>query len=143
MTQEKILLVDDEEDFIESLSARMEIRGIQVVTTTSGMEAIEAVEKENFDAVILDMMMPGIDGLETLKKMLSFDKDLQIIMLTGHATIKSSVEAMKAGAKDYLEKPADLDKLVELIKQAKIRRMMIREKKSEEAAREILKRRGW
>ncbi|MFC2173095.1 response regulator [Acidobacteriota bacterium] len=143
MSSEKIMIVDDEQDFIDSLSERMKIRGMKVVTATSGNEAVELVGKSNFDAILLDMMMPGLDGLETLKLMLSIDRDLQVIMLTGHATVQSGVEAMKVGAKDYIEKPADIEKLVELIRQAKIRRMVIKEKKSEEAAQEILKKRGW
>ena len=125
MSDEKILLVDDEKEFIETLSERMEIRGMRVVTASNGNEAIDVVGRENIDCVILDMMMPGMDGIETLKAMLKADGDLQIIMLTGHATVPKATEALKLGALDFLEKPADIDKLVEAIKEAKIKRMIV------------------
>lgn len=143
MIEEKILLVDDEKEFIDVLAERMSLRGMKVVTASDGEMALAEIRKSNFDAVILDMMMPGINGIETLKKALALDSGLQVIFLTGHATIKDSVEAVKAGAVDYLEKPADVNRLVEMIKEAKIRRMILVEKKSEEAVREIMRKKGW
>ncbi len=143
MSEGKILLVDDESDYIEALSERMCLRDIEVLTASNGLEALELVEREDFDVVVLDMMMPGIDGLETLKRMLQLDENLQVIMLTGHATVQNGVEAMKLGAKDFLEKPVNIEKLLEMIKEAKINRMVIIQKQSEELVRNILKRKGW
>ncbi len=143
MPDDKILLVDDEEDFIQVLSERMESRGMTVVTAESGPTAIRKAEAEDFDAVILDMLMPGMDGIETLKHLLQVNPDLQIIMLTGHATLQKGIEAVKLGALDFLEKPADIKKLIETIKKAKVKKMVLKEKQSEEKIREILKSKGW
>ena len=86
---------------------------------TYAADGIRTLLNSGFDAVILDMMMPGLNGLETLTRMLSIDPDLQVIMLTGHATVRDGVAAMKAGAVDYLEKPAKMEALLEKIKKAK------------------------
>lgn len=143
MPEDKILLVDDEKDFIEALSERMETRGVAVVTAESGYDALEKAKKEQFDAVILDLLMPGLDGIETMKRLLKINPHLQIIILTGHATVQKGVEAVKQGAVDFLEKPADIKVLIEKIKEAKIKTMVLIEKESEEKIREILKSRGW
>ena len=143
LKDEKILLVDDEKDFIDALSERMVLRGIQVLTASDGHQAIDMVQKESFDCVILDMMMPGIDGLETLQEMLKIDKDLQVLMLTGHGTVQKATAALKLGAMDFLEKPVPIDDLVLHIKEAKMNRMMIVEKKSKNLVEDILKRKGW
>lgn len=143
MNEEKILLVDDEEEFIEALSERMVLRGINVVTAPNGTEAIRLVGKGSFDCVILDMMMPGLDGIETLTEMLKIDKNLQVIMLTGHATVQKATEALKLGATDFLEKPADIDNLVRIIKEAKMKRMMLVEKQTQDMVKDIMKRKGW
>ncbi|MFH1539735.1 MAG: response regulator [bacterium] len=143
MNNEKILLVDDEEEFVEALSERMTLREISVVTAPNGTEAIRLVGKESFDCVILDMMMPELDGIETLTEMLKIDKDLQVIMLTGHATVQKGVEAIKLGAMDFLEKPADIEKLVQLIKEAKMKRLMLVEKQTQAMVEDIMKRKGW
>jgi len=118
MASEKVLIIDDEREFTEALSERMETRGIKAVTAATGAEALGIVDKEKFDAVILDMVMPGMDGIETLKRLLEKNPDLQIILLTGHATVQTSVEAIKLGAADFLEKPVDIKKLMEKIKEA-------------------------
>lgn len=143
MSEDKIMLVDDEEEFTNALSERMESRGMTVVTADSGQVAIERAEKEAFDAIILDMMMPGMDGIETLKRLHEINPNLQIIMLTGHATLEKGIEAVKLGAMDFLEKPADIQKLMEKIKEAKIKTMILTEKQTEEKIRKILEAKGW
>lgn len=143
MAGEKVLLVDDEEEFTKTLSERMEARGIQASTASSGAEAMDQVKAHNFDAIILDLQMPGMDGIETLRLMLEKNPDLQVILLTGYGTVQKGVEAMKEGAVDFLEKPANIDDLMERIKQAGNQRIALVEKRAEESIRSILKSKGW
>ena len=140
---EKVLLVDDEEDFLEIMAERMKARGIAVTTCTSAEDALGIIEKESFDAIILDFMMPGMDGIDTLQTIKTQKPELQIILLTGHATVEKGVEAMKLGAMDFIEKPADLEILTEKIKVAKAERMLIVEKEKKENVKSILKRYGF
>jgi DNA-binding NtrC family response regulator len=139
----KVLLVDDEEQFLDALSQRLETRGIKVDSVTSGEDAVKKVEDQNFDAIIVDLAMPGIDGIETLKRIKEKRPDLEIIMLTGHATVKSGIEAMKFGAEDFLEKPVDLNELLEKIGEAKNKRMLVVEKGHQEEVRKIIKSKTW
>ena len=122
---EKVLIVDDEEDFLEIMAERMTARGMEVVTARSAREAFEKLEKESFDAVILDFMMPEMDGVQALKMLREKKPDLQIILLTGHATVEKGIEAMKLGAMDFLEKPADIEALTEKIKKAQSQKMLL------------------
>lgn len=138
-----VLLVDDEEQFLKVLSKRLEGRGMKVDTSTSGEDALNRVKGKEFDAIILDLAMPGMSGIETLKRIRSENPDVQIIMLTGHGTVETGIEAMKAGAVDFLEKPADLNKIMEKISEAKRKRIILFEKKHEEHIKEILKSKGW
>ncbi len=138
-----VLLVDDEEQFLEVLSERLETRGLKVNSVTSGEDAITQVEDKNFDAIVVDLAMPGINGIETMKRIKEKRPDLEIIILTGHATVKTGIEAMKLGAEDFLEKPVDLSVLLEKISSAKHKRMLVLEKKSQDEMKEILKSKGW
>ncbi len=138
-----VLLVDDEEQFLKVLSKRLEGRGMKVDTSTSGEDALNRVKGKEFDAIILDLAMPGMSGIETLKRIRSENPDVQIIMLTGHGSVETGIEAMKAGAVDFLEKPADLNKIMEKISEAKRKRILLFEKKHEEHIKEILKSKGW
>jgi DNA-binding NtrC family response regulator len=138
-----ILLVDDEEEFLKVLSQRLEGRGMKVDTSTTGEAAIEKAKAKGFDAIVLDLAMPGVDGIETLKRIKSENPDLQIIMLTGHASVDKGVEAIKEGAVDFMEKPVDLNKLLKKIEEAKNKRVLIVEKEHEEKIKEILKSKSW
>ena len=138
-----VLLVDDEEQFLRVLSERLTNRGLHVDSVTSGEEAVALVDDKNFDAVVIDLAMPGIDGIETTKKIKEKKPDLEIIILTGHATVKAGIEAMKLGAEDFLEKPVDLNVLLERISNAKNKRMDSMEKKSENDMKQILKTKSW
>ena len=140
---EKILLVDDEKDFLDVMSERIQARGMDVTTAESAEKALESVESGGYDAIILDLMMPGMDGLQTLKAIKKKNPDLQVILLTGHATLEKGIEAMKLGAMDFLEKPADLDKLTEIIHKAQARKMVIIERKMEEKMKQIIGTKGW
>ncbi|MBI4791424.1 MAG: response regulator [Deltaproteobacteria bacterium] len=139
----KVLLVDDEEEFCNMLSERLETRGLKVNAVLSGEEAVNRAAKQNFDAIILDLAMPGMDGLQTLRRIKEIRPDLEILMLTGHGTVKSGIEAMKLGAEDFLEKPVDMKVLLEKISEAKHKRMLILEKKSQQEVEEILKSKSW
>jgi len=140
---EKVLLVDDEVEFLDTLSERMRNRGMEVATASTGIEALQKVDKESFDVIILDLQMPGVDGLEALKVLKAKRPELQVILLTGHATIEKGIEAMKLGAMDFLEKPADLSQLTEKIKKAQAKKMLIVEKQNEDKIKKILEEKGW
>jgi len=143
MANEKVLLVDDEREFVEVLSERMGARGVDVDTAASGVEAVDKARQGPYDAIILDLAMPGMDGLETLKHLLDISPDLQVILLTGYATVQKGIEAIKLGAMDFLEKPAEIQRLIEKIQQAKANRLMLVEKQSEERIKNILESKGW
>jgi DNA-binding NtrC family response regulator len=140
--EEKVLLVDDEKKFLEVMSERLTTRGVTVTTATSAAEALEQIEANLFDAVILDLKMPGMDGIEALKRMKAKRPELQIILLTGHATVEKGVEAIKLGAMDFVEKPVDLESLGEKIKQAKQKKMLIVDEANRETVQGVLKRWG-
>ena len=118
---EKVLIVDDEKDFLEIMAERMRIQGVDVLTTTSAEEALTMIEKEPFDVVIMDFMMPAIDGFKALKLLKKTKPEVQIILLTGNVPEQKRIEAKKLGALDVIEKPADLKVLLEKIREAKIR----------------------
>jgi len=139
---EKVLLVDDEEDFLEVMEDRLRARDMEVTTCRSAEEALKKIKEESFDAILLDFMMPGMDGMHALKEIKTKNPESQIILLTGHATIEKSVEAMKLGATDFLEKPADIEALEKKIKDAKAKRMIIVEKQSEERIKDVILRIG-
>lgn len=138
-----ILLVDDEEKFLEVLSQRLEGRGLKVDVSTSGENALKRVKDKDFDAIVLDLAMPGLDGIETIRRMRKMNPDLQIIMLTGHATVENGVTAIKEGATDLLEKPVDIKKLLSRIQEAKHKKVLIVEKEHEAKIKEILKTKSW
>ena len=114
-----VLVVDDEEDFIETMINRLKKRNIDTTGALSGEEAIELMKKKQFDVIILDIKMPGgMDGIETLKEMKNIQPLSEIILLTGHASVETSIEGMKLGAFDYLLKPITLEDLLPMLVQA-------------------------
>ena len=143
MAKAIVLLVDDEKEFREVLSQRMEIWGFQVDTAADGKEALVKAEKKTYDAIILDLAMPEMDGIETLKRLLEMKSELQVIVLTGHATIEDGVNAMKLGAVDFIEKPAEIEKLAAKIKEAQIRMLKLFEEKLDEKISDIMRKKGW
>ncbi|MFC1882767.1 response regulator [Thermodesulfobacteriota bacterium] len=116
--QIKLLMVDDEVKFLESISKRLVLKNFDVTTAVNGKEAIESAEKGFFDVAVVDFQMPGMDGTQVLRTLKEKHKYLEIIMLTGHATVDSAVECTKLGAFKYLEKPYDFENLVEAIQEA-------------------------
>jgi len=139
----KVLLVDDEQDFLETLSNRLEMRGLKVSAVTSGEQAVSEAKTQDYDAIVVDLSMPGIDGLETLKRIKADNPNAEIIMLTGHGSIQSGVEAMKLGAGDFLQKPVELSQLLDKIGEAKSKKMLVLQQQSQEELRKIIKSKSW
>jgi len=143
MDKDRVLLVDDEVEFVRALAKRLTAKGLNIEASGDGESAVEKVKQSDFDVIVLDLAMPGMDGLETLKRLREVNPDLQVILLTGHGTIKSGVAAMKGGATDFLEKPAEFQELLAKIREAKARRMVLVEKRREEQVADILRERSW
>ena len=143
MSESKVLLVDDEREFVETLAMRLETRGFKVAVAESGVTAVEKVRETPFDAILLDLAMPGMDGIDTLKRLRELNPDSQVVLLTGHATVKKATDAMRLGALDLLEKPVDIEVLVEKIEEAATNKMLLTEKRIEEQVTDILRKKGW
>lgn len=114
----KILLVDDEEIFTRNMTKLLTVRGYSVTAVSRGAEAIDVLENEPVDVIVLDLKMPGMDGLATLKEIQKLGFFAQTLILTGHGSIDSALAAMKLGAYDYLAKPCEIDELVAKIEGA-------------------------
>ena len=140
---EKVLIVDDELEFVDALADRMTARGMTVTKSGSAVEALEKVKTKSFDVVVLDLQMPEMDGLEALKLLKAQKPEIQVILLTGHATVEKGIEAMKLGAMDLLEKPADLTVLTEKIRKAQAKKMILVEKKAEKRIQDIMETKAW
>lgn len=108
----RILIVDDEEEFVKALSERLTIRDYDVSTSLSGEEAIEKLKHYLFDVIILDVLMPGMSGIETLREIKKIKPLIEVIMLTGNATVEAAIEGLKLGALDFLLKPCETKDLV-------------------------------
>ena len=143
MSRPFILLVDDEVSFVETLSKRLDKRNLKVLTAFGGQEALELINKNRtFDVVILDVKMPDMDGIETLGKIKKDFPLIEVIMLTGHATVETAIEGMKLGAFDYLMKPCDIEKIVLKVEEATRKKRDHLEKIREAQVRETLSRHG-
>lgn len=133
----RVLLVDDEEALLEFLSKRLLKQGFTIKATFSGEEAIEVAKEQAFDVAVVDLKMPGIDGVETQKRLKEIQPFLQCIVLTGHGSIESALESGQRDAFQYLLKPVDYDHLVTLIEDAYKKRVEIQETKFREQVEEI------
>ncbi len=109
----KILLVDDEREFVTTLAERLELRNMKVTIAMNGEEALGLVENDPPQVVVLDVLMPGLGGLEVLEKIKAMDSRIQVILLTGHGATKDGIKGMQLGAFDYLIKPIDIDELID------------------------------
>jgi len=119
MTTPFIMLVDDEVPFVETMTKRLATRSIETIVAFSGEEGLEKLKtNQNLDVIILDIKMPGIDGIETLKKIKEVSPLIEVILLTGYATIELGIDGMKIGAFDFLTKPCDIEELVSKVQDA-------------------------
>jgi DNA-binding NtrC family response regulator len=128
MIKMRLMLVDDEERFLQTTGKMIRKKGYDVITAASGEECLEKLEKELVHVVILDVKMPGMDGVETLKRIKQRYPRIEVIMLTGHATADSAVDGLKSGATDYLQKPTGVEDLIAKAEQAFARHLEIEEK---------------
>lgn len=149
MEQMKMMLVDDEERFLSTTQKLLSRKGYDVLTASSGTDALDILRTHNIHVVILDVKMPGMDGIETLNAIKRNYPLVEVIMLTGHGTIDSAVEGLKSGATDYLTKPTDVNDLIEKAKEAFGKRQVLEDKISVarsraigKSAREILRETG-
>lgn len=114
----RLLIVDDETRFLNAIAQRLRKRGFDVQTATNGPEAIDLARKERFDIALLDLKMPGMDGSEVLRVLKEEHDFLEAIILTGHGSLESAVELTRLGAYSYLPKPYEMDKLIQVLKEA-------------------------
>ncbi|MGD8543292.1 MAG: response regulator [Desulfobacteraceae bacterium] len=128
MRKPKILLVDDEERFLSTTRKVLQRKGFEVLTAASGAEALATLELNPVDVAILDVKMPGMDGIAALKEIKRRHPLVEVIMLTGHGTFESAVEGMKSGATDYLTKPSEIDELLEKVAEAFEKRQRLEER---------------
>ncbi len=126
MDRVKVLIVDDEQDFRQLFVKRFSLRNLEVDGAGSGKEALEALGRKEYDVVVLDVRMPGLDGIETLKELKKRHPRTEVIMLTGHGSVKSGIEGMSHGAFDYVLKPFKIEDLLERILKAHERRLLSR-----------------
>jgi DNA-binding NtrC family response regulator len=121
----KILLVDDEKEFVESLSERLELRNLEADVVYDGEQALDALKKGKHDVMVLDLRMPGIDGIEVLRQAKKRNPNVQVVVLTGHGTDKDEAMAKKLGAIAYLKKPVDIDHLIGALKKEKMKVLLV------------------
>ncbi len=114
----RVLIVDDEDDFRETIVKRLNARKIFAEGAASGIKALEVLETKDFDVIVLDVKMPDMDGIETLRHIKKLKPEIEVIMLTGHASVEFGLKGMQLGAFDYVMKPAPLNELLDTIGQA-------------------------
>jgi DNA-binding NtrC family response regulator len=138
MKKINLLLVDDEKPFLDTITKRLEKRDLTVSAVYSGQEALKELENnKSIEVIILDVKMPGMDGIETLGEIKKKFPLVEVIMLTGHATVETAIDGMKVGAFDYLMKPCDLDALVKKVNDAAAKKRRHDEKIMEARMKEI------
>jgi DNA-binding NtrC family response regulator len=138
----RILLIDDEQDFVDILSMRLNEAGEQVTAAYNGQEGLGKLAEQEIDVVILDIKMPGMDGIQTLRKIKMLHPLVEVILLTGHGTTQTAVEGMKLGAFDYLLKPADFDDLTTKLEGARKKKEEQDERIRKAEARLLLRKGG-
>lgn len=139
----RVLLVDDEKEFVETLAERLEARDYAVATALSGDEALDYLRAKEADVVILDVLMPGLSGIDTLREIKKLRPLTEVIMLTGHATVETAIEGMKLGAYDYLMKPSEISDLVDKINRAHRRKAEHEERIRQATLAKIAQTRGF
>ena len=114
----RVLVVDDEDDLVQALVERLELRGIEARGVTRGREALRLVDESRYDVVLLDVKMPGLSGLQVIRTMKEKWPDIQVVLLTGHGSAQDAEEGMEIGAFDYVMKPVRIDKLLKILRAA-------------------------
>ncbi len=143
MSIANVLLVDDEVGFIETFGERLELRNFEISKAFSGEEALQVLaENETIEVVILDVKMPGMDGIETLAEIKRKKPLVEVMMLSGHADVGSAIEGMKHGAFDYLMKPVDMDQIITKVNEAAMKKRQHEEKIIQARIKEITSRRA-
>ena len=143
MTAPLIMLVDDEVPFVETMVKRLTVRNIETITAFSGEECLEKLKaNKTLDVIILDVKMPGMDGIETLKEIKTASPLIEVIMLTGHASIELAIDGMKLGAYDFLMKPCEIEELVSKVTEAAKKKREHEEKIEEAKKQETLAKYG-
>ncbi len=127
MFKAKILVVDDEEEILNTLSGSLEDEGFEVWTARDGAEAMQLVRTKHPDIIFLDIWLPGMDGIQTLKAIKEFDADIDVVIMTGHGTVNTAVQAIKLGAADFHEKPLSLNAVLETIRRILEQNLLQRE----------------
>ena len=122
MERIKLLLVDDEQEFVETLAERLRLRELGPEVALDGERALQLVQDEIPDVMVLDLKMPGIDGMEVLRRVRAKYPDVQVVILTGHGSDKDRDEVLRLGAYAYLQKPVEIDELVNVVREAYARR---------------------
>jgi DNA-binding NtrC family response regulator len=123
-----VLIIDDEERFLKTTKALLEKEGYEVITSSDGWQGVAALKAKSIDVVVLDVKMPGIDGIEVLRRIKAAFPLVEVVMLTGHATMETAIEGLKLGAFDYLSKPCDVAVLKQKINDAYDKRAATLEK---------------
>jgi DNA-binding NtrC family response regulator len=123
-----VLFVDDEMEFLETLLKRMKKRDLEASGVKSGEQALEFLAQNRVDVVVLDVKMPGMDGIQALKEIKKLHPLIEVVMLTGHASVEVAIQGMELGAFDYLMKPVDIDDLLYKVQDA-YKKKAIHEKK--------------
>jgi DNA-binding NtrC family response regulator len=134
----RVLIVDDEKEFLEVISERLSLRGLDVTTASSGEQALGLVGSYNFDVIVLDVLMDGMSGIDTLREVRKLKPSIEVILLTGNATVQTAIDGLKLGAADYVFKPADVDALVAKIGEAYERKAERDEREREAKVQEII-----
>ncbi len=124
MEKFRVLIVDDEADFVETIVKRLKDRGLEVSGATSGREALDIMDGNEFDVAVLDVKMPGMDGIETLREMKKKSPTTEVIMLTGHGSVESGIQGLQLGAYNYVMKPVPLNDLLKQMVQAYERKLI-------------------
>lgn len=125
----KVLLVDDEKEFVESLSERLKLRNVEAQVAFDGEQALEAIKREKPDVMVLDLRMPGIDGIDVLRKVRQSDPGMEVVILTGHGTDKDEEQVLKLGASALLKKPVDIDQLTRTFRKEKLKVLLVDDEK--------------
>jgi len=120
----RILIVDDEEDFVDTIVRRLKSKGYDALGVFRGKDALKLIQEQDFDVCVLDVKMPGMDGIETLREMKKIKPLMEVIMLTGHGSVESGIKGLELGAYNYVMKPVPFSDLLQLMTQAYERKVI-------------------